>query len=70
MNHTIRMLIGCLLPLALIFLLPLFGVGSGLTLLLFIVLMFACHLMMGGHGHSAHNHQETKDERSDVHQHP
>lgn len=29
MNHTIRMLIGCLVPLALLFLLPLFGAGSG-----------------------------------------
>ncbi len=55
MSHTIRMLIGCLLPLALIFVLPLFGVGQGLTLLIFIVLMFMCHLtMMGGHDHGAH----------------
>lgn len=52
MSHMARMLIGCLLPLALIFVLPLFGVGSGLTLLVFFGLMFMCHLMMmGGHGH-------------------
>lgn len=51
MGHTLRMLIGCLLPLGLIFVLPLFGVSSGVMLTLFIVLMFACHLMMlGGHG--------------------
>lgn len=55
MSHTIRMLIGCLLPLALIFVLPFFGVDSGVTLLVFIALMFMCHLMMmGGHGHSGH----------------
>lgn len=55
MSHTLRMLIGCLVPLSLIFLLPLFGVGSGVTLAIFLVLMFACHLlMMGGHGHGGH----------------
>lgn len=56
MSHTIRVLIGCLLPLALIFVLPLFGVSSGITLLVFIILMFMCHLMMmGGHdGHAGH----------------
>jgi hypothetical protein len=49
------MLIGCLLPLALIFVLPLFGVRSGITLLVFIILMFMCHLMMmGGHGRGGH----------------
>jgi hypothetical protein len=52
MSHTIKMILGCVLPLLLIFLLPLFGVGEGVTLLVFTVLMFACHLfMMGGHGH-------------------
>jgi hypothetical protein len=51
------MLIGCLVPFALIFILPLFGVGSGVTLAVFIVLMFVCHLaMMGGHGHGSHGH--------------
>ncbi len=51
MKHTIRMLIGCLMPLLLIFVLPLLGIGSGKTLFVFIVLMFGCHLMMmGGHG--------------------
>lgn len=78
MSHTIRMLIGCLLPLALIFVLPLFGVGSGVTLLVFIGLMFMCHLvMMGGHGHGGHgghdhnNHpdKEFDDERNEIHQH-
>lgn len=53
MKHTLLHLLGCLLPLLVIFLLPLFGVDSGISLLLFIVLMFGCHLfMMRGHGHS------------------
>lgn len=58
MRHSIMHLLGCLLPLLVIFLLPLFGVGGGASLFLVIVLMFACHLfMMGGHGH-----HETGDE--------
>lgn len=79
MSHTIRMLIGCLLPLALIFVLPLFGVGSGVTLLVFIGLMFMCHLMMmGGHGHGSHGEhgdhnqhpdKESDDEQTGIHQH-
>lgn len=73
MSHNVRMLIGCLLPLALIFVLPLFGVGSGVTLLVFIGLMFMCHLMMmggpGGHSsHGGHNHQdkESDDDQTDI----
>lgn len=56
-SHSVRMLIGCLVPLALIFVLPLFGVGEGVTLFVFIILMLGCHLMMlGGHGkHEHHN---------------
>lgn len=53
MKHTLLHLLGCLLPLLVIFLLPLLGVDSGISLFLFIVLMFGCHLfMMRGHGHS------------------
>lgn len=66
MNHTLRMLLGCLLPLILLFLLPLFGVGSGVTLFVFIALMFMCHLMMiGGHGHHHrpdHKHPKEADD--------
>mgnify|MGYP000912647375 CR=1 FL=1 len=55
MKHFLHMLIGCGLPILLIFVLPLFGVTEGVTLAVFIVLMFSCHLlMMRGHmsGHS------------------
>lgn len=54
MKHTIWHLIGCLLPLLIIFLLPLLGIGQGFTLFVFIVLMFGCHLlMMRGHGNGS-----------------
>lgn len=53
------MLIGCVLPLLLIFVLPLFGIGEGFTLFIAIVLMFGCHLMMiRGHHHGGeHGHE-------------
>lgn len=55
-NHGLWMIIGCTLPLLLIFVLPLFGISGGASLFIFIILMFACHLfMMGGHGeHEGH----------------
>lgn len=60
MSHTLRMLAGCVLPLLLIFLLPLLGISDGVTLLVAIVPMFACHLlMMGRHGHG---HEETNED--------
>ena len=47
------MLIGCVLPLLLIFLLPVFGITGNISIFVFIVAMFLCHLLMpmhrGGH---------------------
>jgi hypothetical protein len=58
-KHSFWMIIGCTVPLLLIFLLPLFGVTGNYTFLIFIVLMFGCHLMMMGmHGHN-HQHSNT-----------
>ncbi len=54
MKHGILHILGCLIPIALFFILPAFGVSSGVTFTVFIVLMFACHIfMMGGHSHDA-----------------
>lgn len=51
-HHTLHLL-GCIVPILLIFVLPLFGVGEGTMLFLFILLMFGCHvMMMGGHDHT------------------
>ena len=50
MSHFWRMLLGCMVPMLLIFVLPMFGVSEGVTLTVFIVLMLGCHLlMMRGH---------------------
>ena len=63
MNHTMKMLIGCLVPLLAIFLLPYFGINEGWGVFLFIAVMFACHLLMiGGHGHDDHENPKNKGE--------
>ncbi|WP_445722497.1 hypothetical protein [Flavobacterium sp.] len=65
-NHWFWMVIGCVLPLLFIFLAPLFGIGGGSSLFLFIIFMFACHLFMphGSHGHGGHNHGQQKQENT------
>ena len=65
-NHWIWMVLGCVLPLLFIFLAPLFGIGGGSSLFLFIIFMFACHLFMphGSHGHGGHNHGQQKQENT------
>lgn len=65
MKHGILHILGCLIPISLIFILPALGFGSGTTFTVFLILMFACHLfMMGGHahgGHEAHAHHDDTD---------
>lgn len=56
-RHAILMIIGCVLPLLLIFLAPLFGLDGRISILVFVVAMFLCHLLMPMHfgargGHS------------------
>ncbi len=65
-NHALWMLIGCAVPVILIFLFPLIGIGRNWTLFIFIVLMFGCHLlMMKGHKNTSHgeHHVEDKGEK-------
>ncbi len=71
MIRAILHILGCLIPLALLFILPaVFDVGPGVTLTVFFVLMFACHLfMLRGHGHggsaseglAGHRHDSAND---------
>jgi hypothetical protein len=65
-NHEIWMLAGCVLPLLLIFILPAFGTGSTLTLIIVVVLMLGCHLFMG---HHQGMHEEDGDGNSKQHKH-
>jgi hypothetical protein len=62
-KHGLWMIIGCVLPLLLIFILPALGVTGDYSTFLFIVFMFACHLlMMGGHGNHGGNKEGVKHE--------
>lgn len=66
------MLIGCILPLLLIFFAPALGLGSNVSLLIFIVAMFACHLLMP-HGHVGHGgngqHDHSLNQKEERHEH-
>lgn len=67
-NHGLWMIVGCTLPLLLIFILPALGVRGDFSLFIFIILMFACHLfMMGGHHGKHDEHGEEKEEKHGCH---
>lgn len=56
-SHSWWMMMACLGPLLLIFILPVLGVSGSALLFLFIVGCFAIHLlMMRGHGHGNGGH--------------
>ena len=57
-SHGIWMVIGCALPLLLIFLLPLFGVSGGTLLFISLILCFGAHLLMMGHHEDLGNGDE------------
>ena len=60
-GHGLWMILGCTLPLLLVFLLPLLGISGNVGTLLFIVLMFACHLVaMRGHGGTHRGPESTR----------
>lgn len=62
MTHALKMLVGCLVPLILIFLLPVLGVSGDITTLVFLGLMFVCHLLvLRGHDHGHHDQQTTPE---------
>lgn len=57
------MIIGCGLPLLLLFFGPFLGLSSNITFFLFVTAMFACHILMMGHhrkgaGHQHHDHPQ------------
>ncbi len=60
-RHVFWMIIGCGLPLLLIFFAPALGLSSGISLLIFVLIMFGCHLLMPM-GHRSHDQgdQENK----------
>ena len=59
-NYIFWMIIGCGLSLLLLFFAPALGWGSGTTLLIFFMAMFACHILMPMPQHKGHNHEEKQ----------
>lgn len=59
-KHIIWMIIGCAVPLLLIFLAPVLGLSGNLSLLIFIIVMFGCHLLMPMH-HGGHEEHRSKE---------
>jgi hypothetical protein len=61
MKNSLWHMVGCLIPLLLIFILPLIGIqGQSVTVIAFVA-MLGCHLvMMRGHG----GHHSQKDDQT------
>ena len=70
-HNPIWMIIGYLVPLLLIFVLPLFGIKGNYIFLIFFLAMVACHfLMMGMHGGQQHGQEDQSQNNQDqLHQH-
>lgn len=52
----------CILPLLLIFLLPVFKINNPLAIFIIFLVMFAGHFfMMGRHGHGGHDGHDEND---------
>lgn len=66
MKHFLHMLVGCGLPILLIFVLPLFGVSEGISLAVFMVLMLGCHLLMM-RGHTLDHSDDQSKQKEDHH---
>ena len=67
-GHHLWMLLGCTLPLFLVFLLPLFGMSGNVGTFVFILLMFACHLMATrGHGGARRHVEDGREGRHGAH---
>jgi cell division protein FtsW (lipid II flippase) len=58
MKHGFWMLIGCALPLLVILLLPVFGLGESAATVVLLALMVLCPLTMF-FGHARHGHTGT-----------
>lgn len=57
-KHNLWMIIGCGIPLLFLFIAPMLGLNSSITLFLFLIAMFACHIMMIGHHRKGSEHKD------------
>ena len=64
MSHGVRMLIGCLLPIALVFLWPVLGFDEdGVAFTLFLIAVFVLHIWCAKGHH--HNDSDAGGEHAD-----
>lgn len=68
MKHQWMMILGCVLPLVLIFALPAMRISGPIIVGIIVLLMFACHLMMI-FGHEEQSHEEEEHHRESPEQH-
>jgi cell division protein FtsW (lipid II flippase) len=69
-KHTIWMIIGCAIPLLLIFFAPALGLSGNASLLLFIIAMFLVHIFMHGrHLKKDDNHHHLESHKDNDHEH-
>ena len=67
-KHMFWMIVGCTVSMLLIFLLPLLGITENYIILIFIVAMFACHLLISmQHGQHKEYSETTKSENHELH---
>lgn len=67
-KHILWMIIGCTVPLLLIFFAPALGLSGNVSFFIFIVAMFACHLLMPmHHGRGQQKHSETSNTKNHEH---
>tara|TARA_B100000508_G_scaffold137492_1_gene132150 strand:- start:17702 stop:17911 length:210 start_codon:yes stop_codon:yes gene_type:complete len=67
-NHWFWMVVACLAPILLIFLLPSFGVTSGSAFFLFMAIFFVAHLfMIRVHSSDQINNQNDKKSKDSHH---
>lgn len=60
----------CVLPLLLIFLLPVFRISSPTAIFIVIIVMFLGHiLMMGRHSGHSHNENTNQNKKEEEHEH-
>lgn len=57
-KHMLVMILGCVLPLLLLFIAPLFGINNSLSFFLFIALMLGIHLLFPMHSHKHNNNSD------------
>lgn len=68
-KHIIWMIVGCTVPLLLIFFAPMLGLGSGASLFIFVIATFACHLLMPMHQDGGHREKDSDFETSKTKNH-